>query len=190
MDEGTFVEWLKSDGDQVQPGAGLFVLESDKATETIESLDAGILRLPSDGPQPGDKVKVGQVLAYLAAEGEALPTEIKSQPVDVGARRVSEGKEQPSLTRRAPRPGRTAITPRARRVARSLGIDWSNLKGSGHNGRIRERDIKAAANDSEGKLLPHSNARRIIAARLVAGVTHAAPVTLTTRIDATALVQL
>src|SRR5437660_892658 len=73
MEVGTFVEWLRLDGDTVGVGEPLFVLESDKASETIESLDAGTLRIPAEAPQGGDKVKVGQVLGYLLAEGEALP---------------------------------------------------------------------------------------------------------------------
>ncbi len=45
MDEGTFVEWLKRDGEPVRPGEPLFVLESEKAAENIEAIDAGILHL-------------------------------------------------------------------------------------------------------------------------------------------------
>ena len=73
MDEGTFVGWLKRDGEEVRPGDPLFSLESDKATEQIEAVDAGTLRIPPDGPKPGDKVIVGQVLAQLIADGEAVP---------------------------------------------------------------------------------------------------------------------
>jgi pyruvate dehydrogenase E2 component (dihydrolipoamide acetyltransferase) len=82
-----------------------------------------------------------------------------------------------------------AITPRARRVAKELGVDASTVRGSGRNGRIRERDVRAAsAAVPEGRLLPHTNLRRVLAARMVAGVTQAAPVTLTNRVDATHLV--
>jgi pyruvate dehydrogenase E2 component (dihydrolipoamide acetyltransferase) len=84
-----------------------------------------------------------------------------------------------------------AITPRARRIAREHGIDWSNLQGSGRNGRIRERDIRAAAQAQPGgRLIPHTAIRRTLAARMVAGVTQAAPVTLTTKVDAGNLVNL
>ncbi|MEO6062587.1 MAG: 2-oxo acid dehydrogenase subunit E2, partial [Thermoflexales bacterium] len=38
-----------------------------------------------------------------------------------------------------------AISPRARKVAGQLGVDWSGLKGSGSTGRIVERDVRAAA---------------------------------------------
>ena len=42
MDEGTFVGWLKSDGEHVAVGEPLFSLEGDKATQDVESLEAGI----------------------------------------------------------------------------------------------------------------------------------------------------
>src|SRR5437879_12663510 len=75
MDEGTFGEWLKRDGDFVERGQALFVLEGEKSAQDIESFDEGILRIPPDAPQPGDIVKVGQVLAFLVAKGESAPFE-------------------------------------------------------------------------------------------------------------------
>jgi pyruvate dehydrogenase E2 component (dihydrolipoamide acetyltransferase) len=189
MDEGVFVEWLKRDGEPVQPGDGLFVLESDKATETIDALDAGLLRLGPTGPKPGDRVKVGQVLAHLAAVGEVLPTETRVQKPEVREAVPIPLPVPPAEGTSAAPSRRRAISPRARRVARHMGIDWSALQGSGRNGRIRERDVRTwAATASEGRLIPHMKARLVIAARMVAGVTQAAPVTLTTRADATNLV--
>src|SRR4051812_12381108 len=75
MEEGTFVEWLKRDGEPVRPGDALFILEGEKAAEHIEAIDQGVLRLIPASPQPGEVVKVGQLIAYLAAEGESVPAE-------------------------------------------------------------------------------------------------------------------
>jgi pyruvate dehydrogenase E2 component (dihydrolipoamide acetyltransferase) len=76
-------------------------------------------------------------------------------------------------------------------VAAEVGVDWSGLQGSGRHGRIRERDVRAVAGDrSAGRLIPHTSTRRLVAARMLAGVTQAAPVTLTTRAEATNLVGL
>ncbi|MFO0926724.1 MAG: E3 binding domain-containing protein [Gemmataceae bacterium] len=116
MEEGTFVEWLKADGDAVRPGDPLFTLESDKSTETIEAIDAGVLRIPSDGPRSGQKVRVGQVIAYLAGAGEELPA--ATAPVVAG--------------------------PAVRKLARSLGVDLGRVVGSGPGGRIREEDLRPA----------------------------------------------
>lgn len=175
MEEGGFAGWLKADGDIVRIGDPLFVLESDKAAETIEAIDAGILRIAADGPEAGTVVRVGQTLAYLVAEAEAVPA---AEPV---ARLASR-----------PLPRQEAVaSPRARRVARALGIDWTRLTGSGRNGRVRERDVRAVATaPAAGEVVPHTPTRRLIAARMLAGVTQAAPVTLTTKVDAVNLVNV
>jgi pyruvate dehydrogenase E2 component (dihydrolipoamide acetyltransferase) len=207
MEEGTFVNWLKHDGDMVRPGDPLFVLESDKSSEEIESLDGGILRIPADSPAPGAKVKVGQVLAWLVAEGEEAPADCGLQIED---RRLEEpAPTAPTASRQTEaaqvREGRPAISPRARRAARELGVDWTVIRGSGRNGRIRERDIRATplvsppspkrrggtgGRGEPGRLVPHTPLRRTIATRTVAGVTQAAPVTLTVKVDATGIVRL
>jgi pyruvate dehydrogenase E2 component (dihydrolipoamide acetyltransferase) len=187
MEEGIFAGWRKQDGERVQPGDVLFVLESDKSAEDIEAIDGGILRIPADAPQEGDTVKIGQVLAYLVAEGEAVPTvgPVNRVEPESAARLEEPTSAAPSARRNL------AITPRARHAARELGIDWNNLTGSGRNGRIRERDVRAAAGTpTEGRLIPHTTIRRTVAARMVAGLTEAAPVTLTTKLDATNLVAL
>src|SRR5439155_8182332 len=193
MDEGAFVEWLKRDGDRVEPGEPLFVLESDKAAQNIEALDAGILRIPPDSPPPGTTVKVGAVLAYLAAEGE----EISGQETGVRNQESAVRKQQSSPRMSAAIPGDRApirsgaVTPRARRIARELNIDCTALSGSGRHGRIRERDVRAAAQtQTPGRLIPHTPMRRTIAARMVAGATQTAPVTLTTKADVTRLIAI
>ena len=45
MEEGILDEWIKQDGDEVQPGDIIFVVESDKALQEIEAFDGGILRI-------------------------------------------------------------------------------------------------------------------------------------------------
>jgi len=93
-------------------------------------------------------------------------------------------------------------SPRGRRVAAELGVDWRRLEGTGAGGRIRERDVRAAAasgaasNQSDrrvsgaGQRLPLTSRRRLIAQRMVASRQRTVPVTLTTRADATNLVNL
>ncbi|HMF17449.1 MAG TPA: dihydrolipoamide acetyltransferase family protein [Gemmataceae bacterium] len=231
MEEGTFVEWRKHDGDTIRPGDFIYVLESEKAAQEIEALDAGILRIPPDGPKPGEVVKVGQVIGFLAAAGESVAAlDVGSRSVPAAASKATDAALQkatpvagPAVRRLARSlavditnvvgtgPGgrilesdirqqiaatspatkhRHSISPRARRVARELGIDWSSIQGGGGNGRIRERDIRAAQGAAAGQLLPHTQMRRTIAARMVAGHAQGAPVTLTTKADATNLVNI
>ena len=69
MEEGTFVGWLKKDGDLVRRGDAVFELEGEKASQDIEAVDEGILRIPPTGPKPGSLLKVGAVVGYLVAAG-------------------------------------------------------------------------------------------------------------------------
>ena len=78
---------------------------------------------------------------------------------------------------------RLASSPRARRTAAKLGIDWRRAKPSGRTGRIRERDVLALA-------APVHSLRPLIAERMLTSHRLTAPVTLTTTIDATELVNL
>jgi pyruvate dehydrogenase E2 component (dihydrolipoamide acetyltransferase) len=169
MEEGVFVGWLKKDGEVVRPGEPLFTLESDKATEEVECLDGGVLCIGVGGPKAGETVAVGAVLGYLTQPGEEAPA--AAAPIPAAA--------EPAA----------ASSPRARRVARELGVDWTKVRGSGRTGRVRERDVRASA--------PHPSGgpgvgpvRKRIAERLTASLRATAPVTLTTTADAGNLVNL
>jgi pyruvate dehydrogenase E2 component (dihydrolipoamide acetyltransferase) len=205
MEQGVFVGWRKQAGEEVRPGETLFELEGDKAAQEIEALDGGFLHVPADAPRPGQTVAVGAVLGYLLAAGESPPeTAVSARPADVAVAvdRAPAAVPAVSAAPTDPPRARPASSPRARRVARELGIDWQHLRGSGRRGRIRERDVRAAAAHlgrpgaaspaaptPGGRVLPITPARRVIAERLVAAA-HAAAVTLTTRADATNLVNL
>ena len=71
MTDGVFAGWLKQDGEAVSPGDALFSLETDKATQDVESMDGGTLRIAPDGPKAGDRLAVGTVIGYLVPAGEA-----------------------------------------------------------------------------------------------------------------------
>ena len=79
-------------------------------------------------------------------------------------------------------------------MALELGVDWQSITGTGNGGRVRERDIHQAATGSKsaasGTSVLVSSRRRAIANRMIASQQQSAPVTLTTRLDATNLVSL
>src|SRR5262249_17460527 len=70
MEEGTFVGWLKKEGDLVRAGEPLFTLDGDKALQEIEASESGVLRIPGNAPSSGSTVRVGDVLGYLVASNE------------------------------------------------------------------------------------------------------------------------
>lgn len=148
MEEGIFGEWLKQDGDAIAVGDLLYTMETDKATQEVAALEAGILRIAPDGPNLGDVVPVGALLGYLVKAGEDAPfAAAVSAPVVVAPEPVAAS-ARPGADAVPARPAGShgpTISPRARRVARELAVDWATLSGSGSSGRIIERDIRAAA---------------------------------------------
>jgi pyruvate dehydrogenase E2 component (dihydrolipoamide acetyltransferase) len=146
METGRLGAWLKRDGERVKAGEILFTVEGDKATQEVEALDSGILRIPPDAPPPGQEVPVGTLLGYLVAEGEEMAdsgwqiADSESQ-MAAGEPQIAEASQPPSAVSYQ----LSAISPRARRVAGELGVDWTGLTGSGRTGRIVERDVRQAA---------------------------------------------
>jgi len=180
MEQGVFHGWLKAHGATVRSGEALFTLESDKATEEIEGFDDGVVHIPADGPQQGDVVLVGAVIGYVLQPGEVgpasragplVPLDTPPPPVPLGSQDLLQTRDRP------------ASSPRARRVAVNLGIDWKNATGTGRSGRIRERDILSMAPKTSV-----SSTRRVIAERMLTSHRSTAPVTLMRTIDATNLV--
>ncbi len=157
MEVGRVVEWLKQDGDPVEAGEFIFLVETEKAVTEVEALDSGILRIPPDAPAVGEDVEVGKMLAWIVPPGEAAPFapgapgEGVAAPVAAAAMAAPADVEQAVIAAVDPDPetatkdrmraARPAISPRARRAADALGVDWTVLAGSGSGGRIVERDI-------------------------------------------------
>ncbi len=201
MESGRLVEWLKQDGDRVQTGEMIFSVEGDKAIQEVEALESGVLRIVPDAPGPDIEVPVGTLLAYICQPGEEPP--INKQNLAIPARPVPvETSERQSQTQgvklaadiRIARPtgaSQIKISPRARRVARELGIDWAAVRGSGISGRIREQDIRTAAQIAAA-IQPA--AIEILDEDIVtprsANLQTAAPLSLFSRADATRLYEL
>jgi pyruvate dehydrogenase E2 component (dihydrolipoamide acetyltransferase) len=181
MEQGVFVGWLKADGAAVRAGEALFTLESDKATEDVEGFDAGVLHIPADGPRKGDVLAVGTVIGFVLQAGEPIP--VANQPSAAPERAVAMVAETTAPETRASSRDRPSSSPRARRTAANLGIDWKEATGTGRTGRIRERDVLALST-------PGDSTRRVIAERMVVSQRSTASVTLTTTIDATNLVNI
>ena len=146
MEEGVFAGWIKKPGDTVKPGEPLFMLEGEKATQEIEAVDGGVLHLAPDAPSEGQTVLVGRTIGQLCAAGET-PTWAENPPPAAPA-----ATPQPAATDASgngkimpPPPIPTAASPRARRAARERGIDVRSVHGGGAGGRVRERDVLAAA---------------------------------------------
>jgi len=156
MEEGTFVRWLKAPGDRVKPSEPLFELEGEKSVEPVESIDGGVLHVPAGAPGEGAVVKVGTLIGWLLAEGEAPPAYApEAMPAPTATPAPSPSHPAPAapapaqprsalLTSPAPRPTGPVggpTSPTIRRLARELGIDVATVAGSGPAGRIMADDV-------------------------------------------------
>ncbi len=187
MEQGVFVGWLKAEGAPVHAGDAIFSLESEKATEDIEAVDDGVLHIPADGPRQGDVVLVGAVIGFVLQPGEVADLRLQIAdcrlPDAMPGAKVEDSSPQSPISNQQSTITTTASSPRARRAAARLGVDWRSAKATGQAGRIRERDVLAMSP-------PVSSTRRIIAERMLNSHRSTAPVTLMTTIDATNLVRL
>jgi pyruvate dehydrogenase E2 component (dihydrolipoamide acetyltransferase) len=181
MESGTIVRWLKSEGEPVAKGEPLFELDTDKVTQEVEAEAAGVLLkiAVADGEVP-----VGQTVAFIGAEGEAVP-EIASntvlqaeEPEDPTPVADAEPAPEPAPTTN----GRIKASPLARRIARERGIELSGIRGTGPDGRIVAEDVERAEAGApptasntvlqapvptgEVERIPLTNIRKTIARRL------------------------
>jgi pyruvate dehydrogenase E2 component (dihydrolipoamide acetyltransferase) len=154
MEVGRVVEWLKDDGDTIEEGDLILAIESDKAVNEVEAMEAGILRIPAD-PQIGVELPVGARLGFIVQPGDPDPFELAPPAISLNPAQPATSVEtgvsaslvtEPTVTAVNANGNGTspAVSPRARRAAEQAGIDWTALSGSGSTGRIRERDVLSA----------------------------------------------
>jgi pyruvate dehydrogenase E2 component (dihydrolipoamide acetyltransferase) len=156
MEEGTLAKWLVKEGDTVSSGDLMAEIETDKATMEFEAVDEGVIAKILV-PEGAEGVKVGDVIAILAEEGEdassvTAPTgKAKSaapkaeEQADVQETKAAEQKPAPSAPAAPASSGdRVKASPLARRIAADKGIDLGAVSGSGPNGRIVKADVEGA----------------------------------------------
>jgi pyruvate dehydrogenase E2 component (dihydrolipoamide acetyltransferase) len=144
METGTFVEWLKKEGEHVNKGDPLFVIDTDKAAIEMESPGDGILA--GVRANKNDVIPVTEIIAYILAPGESLPTKsIPEQVVTIPAPNVAKTAEPAVavVVASTNETGKARVTPVARRLAEELHIDLTKIAGRGPRGRIHKADVLA-----------------------------------------------
>jgi pyruvate dehydrogenase E2 component (dihydrolipoamide acetyltransferase) len=144
QETGKLLAWRKKEGEHVTKGEPLLEIETDKAVVEVEAPGEGILAGVT--ASVGAVVPVGETIAWLVAPGEQPP--IKSAATLPTARASSGTAQQTSVTARAPEKHTASapqISPKARRLAKELGVEISLIRGSGPDGTITTEDVQAAA---------------------------------------------
>ena len=151
MTDGTVAPWLKKIGDTVKEGDILAEIETDKATMEFESFNSGTLLYI--GVQEGQSAPVDSVLAIIGPAGTDVsgiaenftkggdaPKAEKTESKSEDAKPSTENKEEASTSSESN--GRIFASPLARQIAKDKGINLSQVKGSGENGRIVKSDVE------------------------------------------------
>src|SRR5579862_5643995 len=148
QETGKLIAWRKQEGDRVVKGEPLLEIETDKAVVEVEAPADGILA--GIKASAGEDIPVGQTIAWIVAPGEAVPTATESAAP--AARAGSHAKvettqvvaAQASSSAQTP-PSNARISPKARRLAKELGVDIARVRGSGADGEILASDVQSAA---------------------------------------------
>ncbi|MFN8524239.1 MAG: dihydrolipoamide acetyltransferase family protein [Chloroflexota bacterium] len=150
MEEGTITEWLKREGDEVKKEEPLFVVETDKSAVEVGAPATGVLSQII--VQVGQTARVSAPIAVIAQPGEAVAPAAPAAPVAPAPSAPPAAAPPPAVSAAAPAAppapasgGLHRVSPRARRVAQELGVDVSTITGTGPEGRVVEKDIRAAA---------------------------------------------
>lgn len=142
MTEGTLIKWHKQVGDFVEIGDVLAEVETDKATMEMEAFDEGTLT--EILVQEGEKAVIGSVLAVLDGGEDEGSAPANAAPASAAAPAKDVATNQPAAVA-APSycdGNRVKASPLARKVASELGVDLSNISGTGPGGRIVRDDVE------------------------------------------------
>jgi pyruvate dehydrogenase E2 component (dihydrolipoyllysine-residue acetyltransferase) len=154
MTDGRIGSWYVSDGDLVNEGDLLYLLETEKVSMDIESPATGTIRHLFGA---GATVPAATVIGYIYGTGEIVPASVlptaSPVPTDKHTTPVAGDSDQEaaeplvdaaadaSVASQAP------ASPLARRIAKELGVDLAGLHGSGPGGRITEHDVRKRAEE-------------------------------------------
>jgi pyruvate dehydrogenase E2 component (dihydrolipoamide acetyltransferase) len=153
QENGKLLAWRKKEGESVSKGEPLLEIETDKAVVEVESPGDGILAgITAD---VGAVIPVGETIAWLVAPGEKPPAKAATAaPAARATSATQAAAAAPAQARPAAAAGVAAqISPKARRLAKELGVDIGQIQGTGPDGTITSEDVQAAAN-GKGAAVP------------------------------------
>ena len=145
QETGKLLAWRKKEGERVAKGEPLLEIETDKAVVEVEAPGDGILTgITAD---VGAVIPVGETIAWLVAPGEKPPAKAAT-PMPT-ARASSGGVPQAAAATASVSPKASSaapqISPKARRLAKELGVDFTQIRGTGPDGVVTAEDVQKFA---------------------------------------------
>ena len=191
----TLVEWKAKEGDKVEKGSVVLVVETEKIRHDVEAEASGFLHILAE---VGKEAPIGSAAGLIVATKEELEALGKGE----GAVAAAEAKEAPAEAEKE----RIAISPVARKMAEEHMIDITKVAGSGPEGRIVKEDIEkemaekaapaveAVADTYQGRKvkdkLPLTGIRKAISEHMHRSLSVSAQLTVMGELDVAELVKL
>ena len=207
MTDGVVAKWHKKVGDVVKEGDLLADIETDKATMEFEAFQEGVLL--HIGVAETESAPVDSILAILGEKGEDVSNlldsnnESEETPKKEEKNISSPANNSDNSSFETPKKSADNLlikaSPLAKKIAKEKGIDISQIKGSGENGRIIKRDLNNFnTKNTEEKIVstndmtmqPLSQMRKTIASRLSQSKFTAPHFYLTSEVDVENLISL
>jgi pyruvate dehydrogenase E2 component (dihydrolipoamide acetyltransferase) len=162
MEEGKVLRWLVEDGDTVEAGQPIVEIETDKATVEVEAPAEGRVRILAS---EGAMLAVEATIAEILSGGEDVAT---SEPAP--AAHTAAAPAEPSATAAASSTDvrRHTASPAARRIADERGVDLTQVRGSGPDGRIMVKDLEAAPGPAAPQVVAAHGLREAVIANITA----------------------
>ena len=151
MEYGEIIRWLVNEGDEVKQGQVIMEVESDKVVVEFEAPASGVLKGIRKGAAEGAIIPVGETFAFIAEPNEDVPALPPFQELGE-TESIREG-DSPGKSIDPKRGTSQSVraSPLARRTAKELGIDISQVKGTGSEGRITVEDVRASVMKMKSK---------------------------------------
>ncbi|MFC1907889.1 dihydrolipoamide acetyltransferase family protein [Chloroflexota bacterium] len=207
----TLVEWKVKEGDQVEQGSVVLLVETVKVTHDVEAKASGFIHILVEA---GSKAPIGTVAGLIAETKEELETLQKETPKEEATptaevEEASSAETAPvqavvSSAAQAAGAERIRISPVARKLAAEHMVDITSMVGTGPGGRIVRDDIEKAIGAKgkeevtpvayQGKrvksVIPLTGMRKAIAEHMHRSLSSSAQLTLCGEIDMTETVKL
>lgn len=199
MESAVVLDWFVAVGESVEEGDPLVAVETDKVEVELPSPASGILL---EQVAPGTEVEVGGKLGRIGTPEELASKEDQSQrpsqeDLQTGAEegQTRDGEDEALASDPHDESARETVraAPAARKLAREIGIDLSDVRGTGPEGRIQSSDVRAAVSgdsNENGREAASEAIRRRTAERMERSSRETAAVTVSRQIDAGPLMEM
>lgn len=207
MEKGTILQWLKAEGEKVDKGQPVVLIQTEKVEYEVEAPAAGtLLKVVA---AEGAELAVGGLMGVLGQPGEDVTSLLSGAPAaPAGPAAASAERQAPAAAQAAAAPAaperapgeRVKISPVAKKLAQEHGIDINTVTPTGPDGRIVREDVEraiaarqaapAAAPAAVPESIPLSGIRKVIFDRMGQSWREVARVTMFADTDMTEVVRL